>query len=212
MTTAAKQRNSTAMSLHTEKSPRPALDTGLALLLLHASEHMHAAHIHLRPVCESDADVIARIYASSRDEEMQLVDWPLAQKTAFLEQQSALQRNHYLKHYPAAQYYLIEREDQVLARIYWQWQGLSQAAPFSAPGSRPELRLMELTVLTAFRGQGIASTLVRALQHEAAIQGACMTLHVQIGSPAQAIYAHLGFLEVSTSHSQGLYQLMHWSA
>jgi GNAT superfamily N-acetyltransferase len=208
MNTAAAQRNSTAMSLHTEKSPRPALDTGLALL--YASGHMHATHIQLRPVCESDADVIARIYVNSRDEEMQLVDWPLAQKTAFLEQQSALQRSHYLKHYPAAQYYLIERDGQVLGRIYWLWQGLSQATPLSVPGSRPELRLMEVTVLTAFRGQGIASTLVRALQHQAATQGACMTLHVQIGSPAQAIYAHLGFQSASTSPSHELCQLMHW--
>jgi ribosomal protein S18 acetylase RimI-like enzyme len=210
MTTAATQSNSTAMSLHTEKSPRPALDTGLALL--HASGHMHAAPIQLRTVCESDADTIARIYASSRDEEMQLVDWPLAQKTAFLEQQCALQRNHYLKHYPAAQYYLIERNGQVQGRIYWQWQGLALGLPLSAPGHRPELRLMEITVLTAFRRQGIASTLVRALQHQAATQGACMTLHVQIGSPAQAIYAHLGFQADSTSPSQGLYQLMHWPA
>jgi ribosomal protein S18 acetylase RimI-like enzyme len=190
--------------------------------LQYADGLVHLADLQLRPVRDDDAALVARIYASSREEEMQQVNWPEAQKAAFLQQQSHLQLRQYSAHYPAARYYLIEREGLVLGRVYWQWQGMppdwtdsvavSQNTPSNTPGNSPELRLMELTVLTIFRGQGIAAKVIRALQTYVSQHGACMTLHVHGGSPAQAIYQHLGFETAPTSTGQSIYQTMQWRA
>ncbi len=43
--------------------------------------------ISLRPITAEDVDFLYRVYASTRADEMKLVDWDDAQKRAFLEMQ-----------------------------------------------------------------------------------------------------------------------------
>ena len=51
--------------------------------------------INLRMVKESDNDFSFSVYASTRADEMELVDWTMEQKDAFLHMQFEAQTTHY---------------------------------------------------------------------------------------------------------------------
>jgi len=68
-------------------------------------------HITLRPVATGDEDFLYQVYASTRIDEMALVDWSAEQKAAFLHMQFQAQTAHYRAYYPNAQYLIIQRDD-----------------------------------------------------------------------------------------------------
>ena len=69
-------------------------------------------HINLRPVGEPDGDFLYAVYASTRADEMALVDWSPAQKEAFLRMQFEAQTRHYRFEYPDAEYQIIDVADR----------------------------------------------------------------------------------------------------
>ena len=58
------------------------------------------AGIALRDESPADKDLLADLYASTREEELRPVPWDDAQKRAFLREQFELQWDHYRRHYP----------------------------------------------------------------------------------------------------------------
>ena len=79
------------------------------------------------------------------------------------------------------------------------------AGRISVQRTATETRLMDITLAPAFRGRGIGSELVRALQAE----GRPVTLHVEAFNPARALYERLGFTVVQDQH--GAYLSMVWT-
>ena len=57
-----------------------------------------AAGLTFRPIADADLPFLARLYASTRMEELAVTDWSDAQKTAFLQSQFDAQHAHYQKH------------------------------------------------------------------------------------------------------------------
>jgi len=55
--------------------------------------------VSLRPIRPDDAAFLYEVYASTRTEELAVVDWDAAQKAAFLHQQYAAQHQFYQEHY-----------------------------------------------------------------------------------------------------------------
>ena len=49
-----------------------------------------------------DREFLERLYASTREHEMRLLDWPAEAKNAFIRQQFEAQHDHYRQHYSDA--------------------------------------------------------------------------------------------------------------
>jgi len=146
----------------------------------------------LRERTQGDIPFLSRLYASTREDELRVVNWTDAQKAAFLQDQFDKQHLHYLAHYPRAQWLVIEREGVPVGRIYLE----------QTPS---EIRLMDLALLPAIRGQGIGTALMRSLIAHADQVGLAISLHVEPYNPAMRLYSRLGFLEVET---RGYYLFM----
>jgi ribosomal protein S18 acetylase RimI-like enzyme len=131
-------------------------------------------------VGEADWPLLAQVYADSRAEELAPVAWPQAQKSAFLTQQFEAQRLHYATHYSGADLSVVRLHGQPIGRVY-------------VYRSASELRLMDIALLTAFRGRGLGSAMLTELLDEADGAGQVVSLHVEHQNPVRRMYDRLGF-------------------
>jgi ribosomal protein S18 acetylase RimI-like enzyme len=148
--------------------------------------------ITLRPVASSDRDLLLQVYASTREEELQLVDWSADQKAAFVRMQFEAQDAYYREHYHPATFDVVEVDGEPVGRLYVaRWED--------------EIRIIDVALLPEHRGRGIGTSLIRALLDEAAASGKRLSIHVETHNPARRLYERLGFAEVA---DRGLYVLM----
>jgi ribosomal protein S18 acetylase RimI-like enzyme len=154
------------------------------------------AAIALRAATPADRPLLARIYASTREDELARVAWSAEQKASFLEMQFQLQDTHYRAHYPGAEFYLVLRQGEAAGRLY-----LHRTAG--------ELRVMDLALLAPFRNAGLGGAIFASLQAQAGAAGQCVSIHVEKENRARALYARLGFREVE---DRGVYLLLRWDA
>lgn len=153
-----------------------------------------AAGLIFRPLNAADLPFLARVYASTRMEELAVTDWSAAQKAAFLQMQFDAQHAHYQKHYTGSDFFVTERESESIGRLYLaRWKS--------------EHRIIDIAFLPEHRGKGLGSALLADLLEEAAAAGKAVTIHVEKFNPAQRLYRRLGFQPVS---EQGAYELMRW--
>jgi ribosomal protein S18 acetylase RimI-like enzyme len=153
--------------------------------------------IGLRPARAADLPWLRDLYASTRSAELAAVPWPQAAKRAFLDQQFALQHAHYLRHFADANFLIVETAQAPLGRLYLQ-RGAAQHV------------LVDISLLPAWRGQGVGTALIAQAQALTAAAGCPLSLHVLHANPAaQRLYAQLGFVagNASETHLQ-----MHWRA
>lgn len=150
--------------------------------------------IALQPAGEKDTAFLYAVYASTRAEEMALVNWDEAQKSAFLQQQFAAQHQHYQRYYADAAFHVILVDDVPAGRLYVaRW--------------RNEIRIVDIALLPAFRRLGIGTRLLRDLQEEGRQSERRVSVHVEMHNPAQQLYKRLGF---SRASQYGIYWLMVW--
>ncbi len=148
--------------------------------------------ITLRPVSSSDRDFLLQVYASTREEELRLVDWSADQKAAFVRMQFEAQDAYYREHYHPATFDVVEVDGEPVGRLYAaRWDD--------------EIRIIDVALLREHRGRGIGTTLIRSLLDEAAATGKRLSIHVESHNPARRLYERLGFEEVA---EHGLYRLM----
>jgi ribosomal protein S18 acetylase RimI-like enzyme len=146
----------------------------------------------LRPVTPDDRDFLLRVYASTREEELRLVDWSAEQKEAFVRQQFEVQDAYYREHYHPVTFDVIEVDGVPAGRLYVaRWD--------------EEIRIIDIALLPEHRGRGIGTALLTALLDEAAEAGKRLSIHVELNNPARRLYDRLGFTPVE---ERGLYLLM----
>ena len=151
-----------------------------------------AANIRLRPIVEDDRETLYRCYASTRTEELSVVDWSKDQKDRFLRMQFHAQSVHYEKHYLTAQFQIILVDEQPAGRLYVdRWE--------------QEIRIVDITLLPAYRGRGIGSSLLQTLIEESLAAGKPLSIHVERNNPAMRLYDRLGFRPIG---EVGVYDLM----
>jgi ribosomal protein S18 acetylase RimI-like enzyme len=148
-----------------------------------------------RPVDDADLPFLARLYASTRAEELAPVPWPPEQKAAFLDMQFRAQHTHYLKYYAAAQRLVILRAGEPVGRLYLE------------RGAR-EHCIVDIAFMAEHCGRGLGGALVGDILAEAAAAGKCVTIHVEKNNPAMRLYRRLGFVAVE---DKGVYDLMRWT-
>lgn len=136
----------------------------------------------LRAVNDRDLPWLRDLYASTRAEEMAPVPWPEIAKRSFLDQQFALQHQHYLAHFGDTDFLAIERDGRPVGRYY-----LQRVAP--------EHLIVDISLFPDQRGQGLGAALIGQSQTEAAALGRGMRLHVNLANPgARRLYERLGFV------------------
>lgn len=146
----------------------------------------------LRSVREADYPFLRSVYRDVRRQELAPTGWPQSVQDAFCDSQFSLQDRHYRAHYQHARFYVIERGDVPIGRIY-----ISDA---------PELLiLMEVSLLSSERGQGHGTAMLRWLTGLADASQRPVRLHVEPDNPAKRLYARHGFVAHETD---GPYQRM----
>ena len=150
----------------------------------------------LRPITPEDDSFLAGLYASTRWEELAPMGWSDEEKTLFCRRQFDAQSAHYREHYPGASFQVIEREGESIGRLYvTRWEN--------------EMRIVDISLLPEFRGNGIGTQVLRELREEARAAGKSLTIHVERFNRALLLYERLGFKQVE---DKGVYLLMRWNA
>lgn len=157
-------------------------------------EHAGALRWTLRPETPDDRDLLITLYVDSRWQELAALPWDVTQKTAFLSQQCRAQEAHYRQAYPTAVREIIEVEGTAAGRVCWQ-------------AASDENRVIDLRLLATYRGRGIGSALLRALQARSQQQAVPLHLSVACDNPARQLYERLGFV---VSADDGLYCQMEY--
>jgi ribosomal protein S18 acetylase RimI-like enzyme len=155
-----------------------------------------AAGLTFRPITDADLPFLARVYASTRMDELSVVAWSDAQKFAFLQQQFDAQHAHWQRHYHDTDWLLVSHSATPVGRLY-----LSRWAR--------EHRIVDIALLPEHRGHGLGAALLQDLLDEAARAGKSLSIHVEKMNPAMSLYRRLGFVKEA---EEGIYDLMRWSA
>ena len=129
------------------------------------------------------------MYASTREEETQLVPWSEDQKRQFLEFQFQAQHTHYQQHFPDASYDLILLDGQPAGRLY-------------VDRNSDEIRILDIALLPEYRGQGIGTRVLNEIREEAAAARLPIRIHVEQNNPALNLYKRLGFQQLE---AKGVY-------
>jgi len=153
-----------------------------------------AGETSLRPAGPGDAEVLYRIYASTREEELAVVPWDAPTKEAFLRMQFTAQDTYYHANFPQASYDLVMDGEQVLGRLYLD------------RGERA-WNVIDIALLPEHRGKGIGSRLMAEVLAAAGAAAKPVEIHVERFNRARRLYDRLGFRQIA---DQGVYLLLQW--
>ena len=134
--------------------------------------------IHLRPARTDDAAFLFALFCSARESEFALL--PPPQRESLLRLQYQAQTRDYAERYPQAEHFIIECDGESAGRLL-----LNRDAD--------QLRVVDIAVLPAMRGRGIASAVLKSLITEAEAAGVPIRLSVWHDNPALTLYRRLGF-------------------
>lgn len=149
-----------------------------------------AAGVDLRHAASGDMAFLLALYRSVRAEEFAAVHWPPEQKHAFFDQQFAFQHRHYMAAFPDAHFLVVDCDGEPVGRLYLEC-------------STEQWHIIDIGLLPDWRGRGMGSALLSAIQRGAAHAGAAAVLLsvAQHNARAQALYRNLGFRVVQDGGS-----------
>lgn len=124
-----------------------------------------------------------RVYAATREPELEAAGMPREQWAPFVEHQFEAQSRHY-ETYEDTSFELVLVDGKPAGRlIVARWP--------------EELRVVDVALLPEHRGRGVGGGLLRELVEEAEERGVKVSVHVERFNPAQRLYARLGFRPVA---------------
>ncbi len=150
--------------------------------------------ITLRPATPTDEGFELDLYAGTRWDELNLVDWSDLQKQTFLKMQFTARQQQYCLLYPLATDRIILQDSEAIGRLL-----VDQEERY--------LVLIDIALLPAHQNRGVGTKLVQSLLEEAAAAGKSVRLHVLATNPAVRMYERLGF---TASDKDGTYLEMKW--
>lgn len=154
----------------------------------------------LRPAGTQDREHLLRVYASTREHELDLTDWSQRQRQAFVEMQFEAQQRHYRAQFPRSQCLLIMPDVDSAGGLPVGRLWLDRRAD--------ALHVLDISLLPDARGQGLGTRLLRDLMEQTLATALPLTIYVELHNPARRLYERLGF--ASLGDPQGLYQRMAW--
>jgi len=153
------------------------------------------AAITLRPVSDDDRAFLVEVYASTRDEELSMVQWPEGQREAFVGMQFDAQDAEYHRGNPEGSFDVIEVGGRRAGRLYVDRR----------PG---DVRIVDIALLPEFRGAGVGGRLIATLMDEASSAGCKLSAHVEVHNRAVDLYTRLGFVVAAEGQ---VYNRMEWT-
>jgi GNAT superfamily N-acetyltransferase len=153
------------------------------------------AGLTFRPIADADHRLLARIYASTRKQELAATSMTELQKAAFLLLQFREQHAHFQKHYPQADRLVVMGGGNDIGRLYIErWPARHG--------------IIDITLLPEYRGRGAGEVLLRDLTDEAAAAGKDVSILVEKTNPAMRLCRRLGFV---AEKDKGVYDQMRWT-
>lgn len=135
-----------------------------------------------RPVEDSDETFLRQLFVEARPE---LASLPAGVKAEILDLQLRAQREHLAAAYPDARHEVITVDGVTVGRLI-------------VTDSAEAIRVVDIVVSVSHRGQGVASTALRAVVADADRLGLAITLSVwSANADARRLYDRLGFTEVA---------------
>lgn len=133
------------------------------------------------PAGEADQGFLFEVYAATRREEVASWGWPDQEQDRFLRMQFQVRDRAYSQQYPG-----LERSVVLV--------GPRRVGAALLARSAREIHLVDIALLPEFRGRGIGTAVLQALQREAEGTGRTLSLCVEKGNhPARLLYERLGF-------------------
>jgi ribosomal protein S18 acetylase RimI-like enzyme len=148
--------------------------------------------IEVRPSEAADRDFLLSVFGSTRDDELALIPWTEADKTAFVVSQFDAQDSYYRQIYSDAEFLVVLADGERVGRLY-------------LAGIEDALRVIDIALLPAHRRHGIGSALMSSITAIADREGRSVTLHVEPWNPAKHLYERLGFV---SEGARGIYEFM----
>ncbi|PPT92671.1 hypothetical protein XthCFBP4691_03050 [Xanthomonas theicola] len=145
----------------------------------------------LRHEDAQDLPALRDMFRQQRWGEFAAMPWDDAAKAALLDQQFDAQRRDYTRRHPDARLLVLTEYAQVVGRLYL------------APDTDGTVRILDIALRAACRGQGIGRALIGAVQ----VQARRVRLQVYKDNPAAALYRQLGFRAVADT---GVAWQMQW--
>jgi ribosomal protein S18 acetylase RimI-like enzyme len=156
--------------------------------------------INLVAIEDFSPEVLAElkhIYRSTRAHELVLTNWSEVEKQLFIDHQFSAQHAYYQKIYPQAYNFFVYFDGIIVGRLY-----------INLFLNNNEVRIVDISLKEAYRGQLIGTTLLRSLQKMVSLQYESLSIHVEHFNPAMKLYERLGFKIVG--HFNEVYKLMRW--
>ena len=145
----------------------------------------------LRAVHGGDHAFLMALVSSTR-EDLALLD--SAMRTVLVRMQYEAQLSDYRRRFPGMEEKIVLANTIPAGRLY-------------VARSHDEIRLVDISLLPAFRGRRIGSALLAQLQEQSTNAGLPLRLRVLHGNPAAGLYRRLGF---QAGAIEGLYLAMEW--
>ncbi len=133
-----------------------------------------------RQIEAEDEAAVFEIFAATQGGKFQQAGLPSTLIAQLLQQQYCAQQAQYRQQYPEAHYELIFLGEVPVGYLYTDCSGQG-------------MRLIDIALLPASRGQGIGSQVVSDLIRQANVSGKRIDAHVAIGNPAWDLWQRLGF-------------------
>jgi ribosomal protein S18 acetylase RimI-like enzyme len=150
--------------------------------------------VELRAAGPDDEHFLQRVYAATRDEELERLPWSAEQRQAFVEQQFAAQTAHFAEHYEELSSNVILVAGEPAGRLLVaRWDR--------------EMRIVDISLLPHMRGRGVGTALLRDLMDEASESAKTLSIHVERATRALGLYGRLGF---RVAGEAGIYLRMEW--
>jgi RimJ/RimL family protein N-acetyltransferase len=150
--------------------------------------------VTLRPAQPEDEAFLATVYGSTREQELAMTPWTAEQREAFIRFQYTSQLTHYQTEYPRAEHSVILLGDRQVGRIYLDRR-------------QSEIHILDITLLTLHRGQGIGTPILRRVMDEAAQAGKSVSINLDSFNQSHQLFERLGFKPTETI---GFHTLFVW--
>jgi ribosomal protein S18 acetylase RimI-like enzyme len=150
--------------------------------------------LRIRPELPEDENFLWQVYATTREDELNLTNWNAETRRAFVDSQFKAMRIGYAAQYPEAEFCVIMLGEERIGRMVVD----------RGPGV---LRLVDIAVLPEYRGRGIGSHYLKKLANEAEQNKKMLRLHVFKGSRPWRLYERLGFVKIEEN---GPYEHLEW--
>ena len=139
--------------------------------------------VSFREVAPEDDAFLFTVYASTRQDELAMVEWTEAQRRAFAEMQYFAQKAHYQSHYPNAEYELILLNGEPVGRLW-------------VARLDDEIRILDITLLPERRNGGIGTRIIGQLMEEGSKSGKPVHIYVEQYNPSLRLFERLRFSKV----------------